>query len=140
MLRQSAREHCDGADGARHARKFYFSVRISYKFLISDCRKDSDLGLCSSCHLAYRMVQRSVGGSVFNSPITAILSRSEHCTAALFLQGGKNYTDVKLVLLYRLIFGTYMIFIRKNNSFSHSIYCLDTSKHVLQIVTATETE
>jgi len=46
-------------DGARHAHKFYFSVRISYKFPILDCRGDSDLGLCSSCHLAYRMVQRS---------------------------------------------------------------------------------
>jgi len=27
---QSAREHCDGADGARHAHEFYFSVQISY--------------------------------------------------------------------------------------------------------------
>jgi len=54
-----------------------------------------------------------VGGSVFIRPIAAILSRSEHCTAALFQQGVKNYTDVKLVLLYRLITGTYMIFIRK---------------------------
>jgi len=59
MLRRSAREYCDGADGARHAHKFYFSVRISHKFLISDCRGDSGLGLCSSCHLAYRIVQRS---------------------------------------------------------------------------------
>jgi len=56
---RSAREHCDGADGARHAHKFYFSVRKSYKFLISDCRGDLDLGLCSSWHLANRMLQRS---------------------------------------------------------------------------------
>ena len=59
MLWRSAREHCDGADGARHAHKFDFPVRISYKFTISDCRGDSDLGLHSSWHLAQRMPQRS---------------------------------------------------------------------------------
>jgi len=59
MLWQSAREHCDGADGARHAHKFYSSVQISYKILISDCRGDSDLGLCRSWHLANRILQRS---------------------------------------------------------------------------------
>ena len=57
MLWRSAREHCDGADGARHAHEFYSSVRISYKFLISDCRGDSDLGLCSTWHLVNRMLQ-----------------------------------------------------------------------------------
>ena len=46
--RRYERQHCDGADGARDAYKFYYSVRISYEFLISDCRGDSDLGLCSS--------------------------------------------------------------------------------------------
>jgi len=69
-----------------------------------------------------------------------ILSRSEHCAAAFFAQGAKNYTDVKLDLLYRLIFGTYIIFIRENNFLSPSVYCPDTSKRVPQIVTATETE
>jgi len=59
MLWRSAREHCNSADGARHAHKFYFSVRISYKFPISDCTGDSYLGLCRSWHLAYRMLQRS---------------------------------------------------------------------------------
>jgi len=81
-----------------------------------------------------------VGGSVFNRPIAAILSRSDHYAAAFFLQGVKNYTDVKLVLLYRLILGTYMIFTRKQNFLSPSVYCPDTSKRVPQIVTATETE
>jgi len=32
----------------------------------------------------------------------------------------------KLVLLYRLISGTYMIFVRENKVLSHSVYCLDT--------------
>ena len=59
MLRRPARQRCDGADGARDAYKFYYSVRISYEFLISDCRGDSDLGLCSSWHLAKKMPLRS---------------------------------------------------------------------------------
>jgi hypothetical protein len=93
-----------------------------------------------------------VGGSVFNRPIAAILNRSEHCAAALFSQGGKNYTDKKLVLLYRLILGTYIIFlyrlilgtyiifIRKNHFQELSVCCPDISKRVAQIVTATETQ
>jgi len=92
----------------------------------------------------------------------AILRSSEHCTAAFFVQGDKNYTDV--VLLYRLILGTYdddcfyylswrnnaviafgtlssfTIFVRKNNFLSPSVYCPDTSKRIPQIVTATESE
>jgi len=52
----------------------------------------------------------------------------------------KHCTDVKLVLLYRLILGTYIIFVRKNNFLSPSVYCPDTSKRVPQIVTATEAE
>ena len=39
----------------------------------------------------------AVGGSVFNRSIAAILSWSEHCTAALFLQGSKIYNDWSLV-------------------------------------------
>ena len=81
-----------------------------------------------------------MGGSVFSRPIAAILSRSEHYAAAFFLQGVKTCTDVKLVLLYRLILGTYMIFTRKQKFLSCSVYCPDTSKRVPQIVTATETE
>jgi len=68
-----------------------------------------------------------------SEPIRALRS-------GFFLQGVKNYTDVKLVLLYRLILGTYMIFTRKQNFLSPSVYCPDTSKRVPQIVTATETE
>ena len=71
---------------------------------------------------------------------STILSRSEHCTAAFFAQGAKNYTDVKLDLLYRLILWTYIIFVRKNNFLSPSVYCPDTSKRVPWIVTTTETE
>ena len=81
-----------------------------------------------------------MGGSVLSRVFATILSRSEHCTAAFFAQGAKNYTDVKLDLLYRLILWTYIIFVRKNNFLSPSVYCPDTSKRVPRIVTATETE
>ena len=81
-----------------------------------------------------------MGAFVFNRPIVVILNWSEHCGAALFSQGGKNHTDVKLFLLYRLILGTYIIFIRKDNFQDLSICCPDTSKRVAQIVTATETQ
>jgi len=81
-----------------------------------------------------------VGGSVLSRVFAAILSRSEHCAAAFFVQGAKNYTDVKLGLLHRLILGTYISFVRKNGFLSPSVYCPDSSKRVPQIVTATETE
>jgi len=81
-----------------------------------------------------------VGGSVLSRVFATILSRSEHCTAAFFAQGAKNYTDVKLDLLYKLILWTYIIFVRENNFLSPSVDCPDTSKRVPQIVTATETE
>jgi len=55
-------------------------VRISCEFLISDCRGDSELGLCSSWHLANRMLQHS-GRICFqqanrrdSEPIRALLS------------------------------------------------------------------
>ena len=62
------------------------------------------------------------------------MSWSEHCTAAFFAQGAKNYTDVKLDLLYRLILGTYIIFVQENNFLLPSVYCPDTSKRVPPIV------
>jgi len=34
------------AGGKRRALAFYFSVRICYMFLMSKCRRESDLGLC----------------------------------------------------------------------------------------------
>ena len=83
MLWRSAREHCNSADGARHAHKFYFSVRISYKFPISDCTGDSYL-VCADLDTLLIECCSAVDGSVFNRPMAAILSRSEHCTAALF--------------------------------------------------------
>jgi len=48
----------------------------------------------------------TVVASVLSRVFAAILCQSEHCVVAFFAQGAKNYTDVKLVLLYRLIFGT----------------------------------
>ena len=82
----------------------------------------------------------AVGGSVLSRVFATILSRSEHCAVAFFAQGAKNYTGVKFILLYRLILGTYITFVRKNDFLSPSVYCPDNSKRVPQIVTATETD
>jgi len=43
----------------RRALAFYFSVRICYVFLMSQCRGESDLGLCMTSVLAKRMLLRS---------------------------------------------------------------------------------
>ena len=56
---RSAKALSNGAASAQEALGNCFPVRISYKFLISDCRGDSDLGLRSSWHLAQRIPQRS---------------------------------------------------------------------------------
>jgi len=44
----------DGANVVRTETGNYFCVRICYKFLISDCKEDWDLGLCTSWVLAKR--------------------------------------------------------------------------------------
>ena len=72
--------------------------------------------------------------SVLIRPFAAILSRFQHCVAVFFWQGVKNYTDVKLVLLYRLKSGTYLIFVQKDNFLSTSVCCPDTSKCIPRIV------
>jgi len=109
-------------------------VRISYRFPISDCRGDSVLGLRSCWHLAQEC------GSVLSRVFAAILSRSEHCAAAFSAQVAKTHIGIKLILLYRLILGTHIIFVLKNNFLPPSDYCPDTSKRIPLIVTATETK
>jgi len=48
---------CSGMAAAskRRALAFYFSVQICYKFLISKCRGESDLGLCMTSELVNRI-------------------------------------------------------------------------------------
>ena len=47
------------AGGKRRAIPFYFPVRICYMFLMSKCRRESDLGLCMTSVLTKRMPLRS---------------------------------------------------------------------------------
>ena len=47
------------AGSKRRALAFYFSVRIFYKFQVSKCRGESDLGLCMTSGFAKRMPLRS---------------------------------------------------------------------------------
>ena len=54
------------AESKRRAIGNYFSERICYMFLISKCRGDSDLGLCTTSVLAFGDPQRNAK-SVFNT-------------------------------------------------------------------------
>jgi len=47
------------AESKRQALGNYFSERICYMFLISKCRRDQDLGLCTTAGLAFREPQRN---------------------------------------------------------------------------------
>jgi len=75
-------------DSKRRALGNYFSVRTCYEFVISKCREDWDLGLCTFWVPAF---------------IKLVL---------------KKCTDLDLSLLYNLILGTYSKFARTNNFLS----------------------
>ena len=60
MTRQTCGQRSSmSAGGKRRAIAFEFSIRISYMFLISKCRRESDLGLCTTLQLANKMPLRS---------------------------------------------------------------------------------
>jgi len=54
------------AGGKRRALAFYVSVRICYMFPMSQCRGESDLGLCMTSVLAKRMRLRSANFRFLN--------------------------------------------------------------------------
>jgi len=57
VWRLSTKKKTSSANAERQ--KNYFSERISYMFLISKCRGDQDLGLCTTSVLAKREPQRN---------------------------------------------------------------------------------
>ena len=101
------------AEGKRRALGNYFSERICYMCLISKCRGDWDLGLCTTSVLAF--------GKLRNGKIPFFLRRitfffgSRHSAAVLQTQVQKLCTDLDLRLIYILILWTYSKFARKNN-------------------------
>jgi len=98
----------------------YFFERICYMFQISKCRRDWDLGLCTTLVLAFGKPRRS-GDFREITCFDAGKTRFCHCDAILQTQEPKLCTNLDLGLLYILIFGTYSKFARKNNFLALSV-------------------
>jgi len=117
------------AESKRRALGNYFSGRICYMFLISKCRGDWDLGLCTTSGLAFGEPQRSGDfrkKTCFDAGKIGIC----HCAAVLQTQVPKLCTDLDLSLLYILILGTYSKFARKI-FFHHSAFAFRSSARAL---------
>jgi len=87
----------------------YFSERICYMFLISKCRGDRDLGLCTTSGLAFGEPQRNDKFRFFMRRNTFFFRKSPlRCNAVdLKPHVPKLCIDLDLSLLYILILGTY---------------------------------
>ena len=60
LTRQTCGQRSSGAaESKRRALGNYFSERICYMFLISKCRGDRDLGLCTTSVLEFEEMQRN---------------------------------------------------------------------------------
>jgi len=84
-------------------------------FLVSQCRGDSDLGLCTTSRLAFGEPRRNNKIRYFLRRNTFFFSGGRLCASVLKTQVPKSCTDLDLSLLYILILGTYSNFARKNN-------------------------
>ena len=119
LTRQTCGQRSSGAaESKRRALGNYFSERICYMFLISKCRGDWGLGLCTTSVLAF-------GKSQHNGKIRFFLRQKKffflgfcHCAAVLQKQVPKLCTDLDLGLLYILKLGTYSKFARETNFLS----------------------
>ena len=102
------------AESKRQTIGNYFSERICYMFLISKCRGDRDLGLCTTSVLAFGEPQRN--GKIREKKCFDVWKLAFcRCAAVLQAQVPKLCTALDLSLLYILILGTYSKFARKNN-------------------------
>ena len=92
------------AASKRQALAFYLSVRICYKFPISKCGEEPDLGLCMTAGLANK----------FQNCLATRFVGSQHCAVAFFLQVPNSCKDLDQTLLYISILGTHSKFVRIN--------------------------
>jgi len=93
----------------------YFSERICYMFLISKCRGDRDLGLCTTSVLAFGDLQRNCTIQFFLRRNTCFFFGSRHFSSCLCSHLPKLSTNLDPCLLYILILRTSSKFARKNN-------------------------
>ena len=102
------------AKSKRKALGNYFPERIRYMYLISKCRGDRDLGLCTTSVLAFGKPMRN-GDFRKKTCFDAGKIGFCHCAAVLQTQVLKLCTDLDLGPFYILILGTYSKFARENN-------------------------
>jgi len=102
------------AESKRCALALYFCVRICYMFLLSNCRGQSHLGLCTTSVLANRY-QGALANSDKFCGQTRVWIGIHHPAAAFFLQVLKLCTDLDPTLLFIMISGTHSNFRWKNN-------------------------
>jgi len=115
LTRQTCGQRSSGAaESKRRALGNYFSERICYMFLISKCRGDWGLGLCTISVLK----PQHYGKIRFFLRQKTFFSGFCQCAAVLQTQVPNMCTDLDLGLLYILILGTYSKFARENNFLS----------------------
>jgi len=99
----------------RRALAVDFSVRICYMSLISNCRGESNLGLCNSLKLAKRMRLCSADFQ-FQKLFAARFVGSRHCAAVISMQVPNSCTDLDRTFLYISIWRTHIKFVRKTKT------------------------
>ena len=84
LSRQTCRQRLSMSAGSkRRALAFIFFVRIWYAFSESKCRRESDLGLCTTSGLIIRMMLCSANFRQISWPNTFLIG-SRHRAAAFF--------------------------------------------------------
>jgi len=120
LTRQTCGQRLSRAAESKTPTARYFSQRIFYMFLMSNCRGDWDLGLCTFGVLAKRELLRNAKIRYFLRRNTFCFG-SRHCAVVLFSQVPKKCTDLDLSLFYILTLETYSKFARKNNFLALSV-------------------
>ena len=112
----------DLRDSKRRALENKFCVRICYVFLISKCRGDLDLGLCTTSVLVLGERIRDGKIRLKKTCFDAGKIGFCHCASVLQAQVPKLCTDPDLSLFYILILGTHSKFARIN-FLALGVYC-----------------
>ena len=119
LTRQTCGQRSSGAaEIKRRALGNYFSERICYMILISKCRGDWGVGLCTTSLFTFGKPQRNGKIRFFLRQKDVFFPGFCPCAAVLQTQVPQLCTDLDLGLLYILTSGTYSKISRKNNFLS----------------------
>jgi len=110
------------AESRRQALGNYVSKRIWYMFLISKCRGDRDLGLCTTSLLV--LGEPQCNGKIREKKTCFGSGKIRFCHCATVLNScvPKSCTDLDLGILYISILGTYSKFARKHNFLALGVF------------------